>query len=104
MKTKNFITVASLLLACLTWAAAIPACDAVEDGCLGCRDNELPGCLDNFAALICSNTRENEFCDQARAIDDLERLIIMNTGRHMSDMRALMRAEKKYYLRHPPRP
>jgi hypothetical protein len=28
----------------------------------------------------------------------------MNTGRHMSDTRALMRSSGKYFLRHPPRP
>jgi hypothetical protein len=104
MKLKNFGAVAGLLLTCLTWPAVTLACDEIEDGCLGCRDNELPACLDKFAAEICSKARDGEFCDEARAIDDLERLIIMNTGRHMSDMRALVRGERKYYLRHPPRP
>jgi len=104
MKVKNLGAVTGFLLACLTWPVATPACDDIEDGCLGCRDNELPACLDKFAAGICSNIRDDEFCDEARAIDDLERLIIMNTGRHMSDMRALVRGERKYYLRHPPRP
>jgi len=104
MKIKKFAPVAGFLLACLTWPAVTAACDEVEDGCLGCRDDELPACLDKFAVLICREVRDGEYCDQARAIDDLERLIIMNTGRHMSDMRALVRGERKYYLHHPPRP
>ena len=104
MKIKNFWAVAGFLLALLTSPTVAPACDEIEDGCLGCRDNELLACLDKFAAEICSKAREGEFCDDARAIDDLERLIIMNTGRHMSDMRALVRGERKYFLRHPPRP
>jgi hypothetical protein len=104
MKIKNFGAVAGLLLATLTWPVLAPACDDIEDGCLGCRDDELPACLDKFVANICSEARPNQYCDEARVIDDIERLIIMNTGRHMSDTRALIRSSGKYYLRHPPRP
>lgn len=104
MKNRNFGAVAGFLLSCLTWPVVAPACDAIEDGCLGCRDEELPACLDKFVAGICSETPEGEFCNAARARDDLERIIIMNTGRHMSDTRALIRGERKYYLRYPPRP
>jgi len=104
MKIKNLGAAAGFLLACLSWPVATLACDEIEDGCLGCRDEELPACLDKFVAGICSETREGEYCDGSRARDDLDRLIIMNTGRHMSDMRALMRGSRKYYLHHPPRP
>jgi hypothetical protein len=104
MKVKNFGVVAGFLLACLACPAATLACDEIEDGCLGCRDNELPVCLDKFVVVVCSERRDGDFCDEARARDDLERLIIMNTGRHMSDMRALVRSSRKYHLRHPPRP
>jgi hypothetical protein len=104
MKVKNFRVIAGFLLSCLTWPAVTLACNEIEDGCLGCRDNELPACLDKFVAGVCSGRRDGEFCDEARARDDLERLIIMNTGRHMSDMRALVRSSRKYHLHHPPRP
>ena len=104
MKVKHFGAVTGILLACLAWPAVTPACDDIEDGCLGCRDEELPACLDKFVAGICSAVPNGEFCNEARARDDLERLIIMNTGRHMSDTRALIRGEKKYYLHYPPRP
>ena len=93
-----------LLLACLLWPAASQACDAIEDGCLGCRDEELPACLDDFVGEICAEAREDEFCNEARVRDDVERLIIMNTGRHMSDVRALARSARKYFRRHPIRP
>jgi len=101
MNKKYFIPVAGLLLACLAWPEAGIACDDIEDGCLGCRDNELPACLDKFVADICSEARDDEFCNENRARDDVEKLIIMNTGRHMSDVRALMRSARKYYRRHP---
>jgi hypothetical protein len=104
MKTRNFGAVAGFLLATLTWPVLVPACDDIEDGCLGCRDDELPACLDKFVANICSEARPDQYCDEYRVIDDMERLIIMNTGRHMSDTRALIRSSGKYYLRHPPRP
>ncbi|HYQ73184.1 MAG TPA: hypothetical protein VET88_14790 [Gammaproteobacteria bacterium] len=104
MKIKVFWVVTGILLASLGWPVASSACDDIEDGCLGCRDDELPACLDKFVAGICSAVPPGEYCNEARARDDLERLIIMNTGRHMSDTRALIRGEKKYYLHHPPRP
>jgi len=104
MKIKNFGAIAGFLLAILAWSAPAPACDDVEDGCLGCRDHELPACLDKFVASICSEARPDQYCDEARVIDDIERLVIMNTGRHMSDTRALVRSSGKYYLRRPPRP
>jgi hypothetical protein len=102
MRIKHFGAVTGFLLVCLTWPVVALCCDEIEDGCLGCRDNELPACLDRFVIVVCSERRDGEFCDEARARDDLERLIIMNTGRHMSDMRALVRNSRKYHLRHPP--
>ena len=104
MKVKSFWPIVVFLLGCLAWPAVAPACDDIEDGCLGCRDDELPACLDKFVAGVCSGARPDQFCDEARAVDDLERLIIMNTGRHMSDMRTLVRSDRKYHLSHPPRP
>ena len=104
MKIKNFGAVAGFLLAVLAWPLVAPACDDIEDGCLGCRDDELPVCLDRFVAGICNEARGGEYCDESRIYDDVERLVIMNTGRHMSDTRALIRSSGKYYLRHPPRP
>jgi len=104
MKKLSFGPATGLLLAILAWPATSPACDEIEDGCLGCRDHELPACLDKFVADICAEVREDEFCNAARARDDVERLVIMNTGRHMSDVRALMRSSRKYYRRHPGRP
>jgi hypothetical protein len=104
MKTRKFGAVSGILLATLIWPVLAPACDDIEDGCLGCRDDELPACLDMFVTNLCSEARPDQYCDEYRVIDDLERLVIMNTGRHMSDTRALMRSSGKYFLRHPPRP
>jgi len=104
MKLKHFWPVAGFLLACLTWTTPVTACDVIEDGCLGCRDHELPTCLDNFVAEICAEASDGYFCDKTRAWDDAEKLVIMNTGRHMSDVRAMMRNPRKYHLRHPPHP
>lgn len=104
MRMRIYRPAAALLLACLLWPLAATACDEIEDGCLGCRDDELPSCVDRFVVLICTEAREDEFCNESRVRDDLERLVIMNTGRHMSDVRALMRGARKYYRRHPIRP
>jgi hypothetical protein len=89
---------AVLLLATLPVGAAL-ACDAVEDGCLGCNDDELQICITALVAEVCNAGGGMNKCDQRRVYDDAERHVLTNTGRHMSRVRAMMRSAPKYQLR-----
>ena len=83
----------TLLLFCTT---LVQACDDIEDGCLGCTDSELMACVDMLITGICDSGGGVEFCDAGRVRDDAERSIIINTGRHMSKIRSMVRSARKY--------
>jgi hypothetical protein len=88
-------------LACLLWSAGLPACEPDMDGCLGCTDAELPVCVEKIAVEICTNGGGFEYCDKLSAQEDIERIVIRNTGIHMSRIRALVRGASRYQRPHP---
>jgi hypothetical protein len=75
------------------------ACDANEDGCLGCTDDALPACLNTIAENICNTLLNPRNCDRQRIYDDAERYVLLNTGRHMSRMSSMTRSARKYTYR-----
>ena len=87
-----------LLLATLQTGTVL-ACDVIEDGCLGCNDDELQICLTALVNEVCNAGGGTAKCDQRRVYDDAERHVLTNTGRHMSRVRAMMRSAPKYQLR-----
>jgi hypothetical protein len=89
----------AILLLVSLQAGTVLACDAIEDGCLGCTDDELQVCMQVLVAEICDSGGGLAKCDQRRVYDDAERHILTNTGRHMSRVRAMMRSAQKYQLR-----
>lgn len=72
------------------------ACDPALNGCLGCRDDELPVCLDAFVDEICMAGGGIEYCNRRRVLKDVEREVTLSTGRHMSRVRSMMRSAQKY--------
>ncbi|MEZ5541749.1 MAG: hypothetical protein R3F42_06875 [Pseudomonadota bacterium] len=88
----------ALLALALTCAGNALACDHAFDGCLGCNDDQLPICLQEFVASICETSGNPANCDTERAYDDVERHVIISTGTHMSKVRAMMRSARKYQL------
>lgn len=89
-------TLVMLLAMLLFGATGVQACDDIEDGCLGCTDAEMVACVDMLIAGICEAGGSGEFCDTGRVRDDAERSIIINTGRHMSKIRSMVRSARKY--------
>ena len=87
-----------LLLAALHGGAAL-ACDPVQDGCLGCNDEELQVCMNQFVVEVCNSAGGMGRCDQRRVYDDAERHVLTSTGSHMSRVRAMMRSAQKYQMR-----
>lgn len=87
-----------LLSLCLLPGIAL-ACNAVEDGCLGCSDEALPVCLNAVADNVCSTLGNPQNCDRQRIYDDAERYVLLNTGRHMSRMLSMKRSARKYMYR-----
>ena len=75
------------------------ACNADEDGCLGCSDEALPACLNTIAENICNTLHNPQNCDRQRIYDDAERYVLLNTGRHMSRMSSMTRSARKYKYR-----
>jgi hypothetical protein len=45
----------------------------------------------------------DNFCDKRSATEDIERLVLRNTGVHMSRIRGLVRGAVKYQRPHSPR-
>jgi hypothetical protein len=88
-------------LASLLWPAVLPACEPDMDGCLGCSDAELPVCVEKLAAEVCRSGGGFEYCDKLSAEEDIEKLVLRNTGIHMSRMRALVRGAARYQRPHP---
>ena len=88
-------------LACLFTSTGLLACDPDMDGCLGCTDAELPVCVEKIAVEICTSGGGFEYCDKLSAEDDIEKLVLRNTGVHMSRMRALVRGAGRYQRPHP---
>jgi hypothetical protein len=87
-----------LLLAAFHGGAAL-ACDPVQDGCLGCNDEELQVCMNAFVTEVCNTGGGMARCDQRRVYDDAERHVLTSTGRHMSRVRAMVRSAQKYQMR-----
>jgi hypothetical protein len=85
-----------LILAMLAGNAL--ACHPAQDGCLGCNDEELPLCLQDFVKDVCEATANPANCDAQRAYDDVERHVLISTGSHMSRVRSMLRTPRKYQL------
>jgi hypothetical protein len=85
-----------ILLAMACQAGSALACNPVNDGCLGCADNELQACMEQVVAEICNTGGGLENCDRRRVYDELERQVITNTGRHMIRIDVMMRSARKY--------
>lgn len=97
MKYNMLRPVLVMLLALLLMGPAkLLACDDIEDGCLGCSDEEMVTCVEMLIAGICDAGGGSDFCDTGRIRDDAERSIITNTGRHMARIRAMVRGAQKY--------
>ena len=75
------------------------ACLPEQDGCLGCNDDELPICLQNFVANVCETSGDPANCDIKRVYNDAERHVLISTGSHMSKVRAMERSSRKYQIR-----
>jgi hypothetical protein len=88
-------------LAGFLWPAYALACEPDMDGCLGCTDAELPVCVDKLAGEICANGGGFEYCDKLSAEEDIEKLVLRNTGVHMSRLRAMLRGAARYQRPHP---
>jgi len=101
MDSRLYGFIRGCALAGLLWPAYALACDPDMDGCLGCNDAELPVCVDKLAAEICVNGGGFEYCDKIKAEDDIERLVLRNTGTHMSRLRAMLRSAARYQRPHP---
>jgi hypothetical protein len=74
------------------------ACAPAQDGCLGCNDEELPRCLQDFVREARESSGSPANCDAQRAYDDVERHVLISTGNHMSRIRSMMRTPRKYQL------
>ena len=101
MNSMFFGFIRGCALAGLLWPTYALACDPDMDGCLGCRDAELPVCVSKLAAEICARGGGFEYCDKASVEDDIERLVLRNTGIHMSRLRAMLRGAARYQRPHP---
>ena len=88
-----------LLLSLCLLPGIASACDAAEDGCLGCSDEALPVCLNTLAEDVCNTLGNPQNCDRLRIYDDAERYVLLNTGRHMSRMSSMKRSARKYRYR-----
>ena len=83
----------------LGWAfvsASALACEPEQDGCLGCNDEELPVCLNEFVEDVCDASGNPATCDSRRVYDDAERYVLISTGSHMSRIRSMMRSARRY--------
>jgi hypothetical protein len=101
MRSMFFGFIRGLALAGILWPVCVAACEPDMDGCLGCTDAELPVCVDKLAAEICAQGGGFQYCDKLRAEDDIERLVLRNTGIHMSRLRAMLRSAQRYQRPHP---
>ena len=72
------------------------ACEPAQDGCLGCSDDELQVCLQDFVKDVCNSTGSPANCDSMRVYDDAERYVLISTGSHMARIRSMMRSSRKY--------
>ena len=101
MKLRIVGLLYGLLCAGMLHSAAVLACDPIEDGCLGCDDDGLPACLNEFVNEVCDAGGGMEYCNRRRVLRDAEREVTLSTGRHMSRVRAMVRSAHKYQtLRH----
>ena len=95
MKKYLSLFVASMLVLASQMALA---CGPGQDGCLGCNDEELPVCLQEFVQNVCLSSGNPANCDAVRVYDDAERYILISTGSHMIRTRAMFRSARKYQL------
>jgi hypothetical protein len=96
MKSRIAGLISGLFCAGMLHTGMALACDPIEDGCLGCNDDELPVCLNEFVDEICLAGGGLEYCNRRRAFKDVERQVTLDTGRHMSHVRAMVRSAHKY--------
>ena len=73
MKLSLSRCIRAVLLLVSLQAGTVLACDAIEDGCLGCTDDELQICMQVLVAEICDAGGGQAKCDQRRVYDDAER-------------------------------
>jgi hypothetical protein len=98
MKLSLTSLIRGLLLGWLFIPACALACEPEQDGCLGCNDDELPVCLGTLIHSVCDASINPANCDTHRIYDDAERYVMINTGNHMSRVRAMFRSPRRYQL------
>jgi hypothetical protein len=96
MKSVFANLINGLLFAAMLHAGAAMGCDAIEDGCLGCTDDERPLCLNAFVDEVCQAGGGLEYCNRSRVLKDVERQVTLSTGRHMVHVRSMVRSAQKY--------
>lgn len=96
MKLSSFWLVQGILIGWALMPAGAQACAPEQDGCLGCSDDELAICLSDLVESVCQTSGNPANCDSRRAYDDAERYVLINTGNHMSRVRAMYRSSRKY--------
>jgi len=101
MHSKLYGLIGGFAIAWTLYPGTGLACDPNMDGCLGCSDADLPVCVEKIAMEICSSSGGFEYCDKISAEEEIERLVIRNTGVHMSRVRALVRGANRYQHPHP---
>ena len=99
MKLSLTGRIPGLLLLAAAWSTPALACHPIEDGCLGCTDDQLAVCMDTLVLEICNAGGGLNQCDKRRIYDDAERHVLTSTGRHMSRVRAMIRGAVKYQTR-----
>jgi hypothetical protein len=99
MKLSSFRLIRGVLIGWALIPACALACAPEQDGCLGCSDDELPVCLGNLVDNVCQTSGNPANCDSMRVYDDAERYVLINTGNHMSRIRAMFRSSRKYQHR-----
>ena len=98
MKLSLISLIRGVLLGWLFIPACALACEPEQDGCLGCNDDELPICLGVLVQNVCEASINPASCDTQRVYDDAERYVLINTGNHMSRVRAMFRNPRRYQL------
>jgi hypothetical protein len=98
MKFSFIGLVQVILMGWVCFPATALACNPEQDGCMGCNDEELRVCLNEFVQQICVSSGNPVNCDAQRIYDDAERYVLISTGSHMSRIRTMVRNPRRYQL------
>ena len=100
MKPNVIVLIQAVVLGTTLASGIAYACNPIENGCLGCNDDELPACVEELTLKICELSGPVENCDSRRVYDDAERHVLISTGGHMVHINSMMRSARKYQLHH----